>query len=138
MTQKVISFNVNTFTSHEKIAKLLNDALADKNVRGVFFNATSLINGAFEILVDNAKPEIIFMEKPSKFKQNASSRFYCVYKKGNGWTYKFVNKKISKKPFLGKMFDDELDAAWAYDKHRFSVEGDLSKLNFPEHFMEVE
>lgn len=135
---KVITVPVTTFTSLESVIHKINEVVADKNIQGIFYNKSSLIKGEIEILVDENTQKVVRIERPSKFKANASSQYYCVYRKGNGWTYKFVNKKICKKPFLGKVYDDELDAALAYDKHRFSVEGDLMKLNFPEHHAKEE
>lgn len=117
-----------------QVVKEINKHIEGRNVEGIFFNPVSLMKGTIEIHTSDPQINAKIIERPSKFKKNASSRFYCVYRKGNGWTYKFVNKKLSNKAFYGKIYDDEMDAAWAYDKHRFSIEGDLSKLNFPEHF----
>ena len=94
-----------------------------------------MLRGTLDIYTSEVLPaKTVFIEKPVKFKQNATSQYYCVYKKGNGWTYKFVNKKLNPKPFLGKIYETEVEAAYAYDAHRYEVEGDLSKLNFPEYF----
>ena len=134
---KFITVPVNSFTTIEQAIHRIHEEVAEKGLvlKGIFYNKTSFFRGDIDVLVEDAKP-IVKIERPSKFKPNATSRYYCVYKKGNGWTYKFVNKKISPKPFLGKIYETENAAAHAYDKHRFSVEGDLSKLNFPEHYAE--
>ena len=135
---KIVNIPVSKF-SVASVVQEINRHVAGRNVEGLFFNNTSMLRGTLEI--HTSEPETIItegktviIERPSKFKQNASSQYYCVYKKENSWTYKFVNKKLSPKPFLGKRYNTEIEAAHAYDEHRYSVEGDLSKLNFPENY----
>lgn len=127
----VVSINIGRYITDETIRKINEALTGNKGDNKIYFHGDSLLNCTLDIIVDSPKQVI---SKPSKFKKDASSQYYCVYKKGNGWTYKFVNKGLSKKAFYGALYKTELDAAYAYDKHRYSVEGDLSKLNFPEYF----
>lgn len=124
---KVISVNIGRYITEETVRRI-NEALGGQKV---FLYSDSLLHCTLDIIVDSPKQVI---SKPSKFKKDASSKYYCVYKKGNYWTYKFVNKRLSNKAFYGASYTTEHAAALAYDKHRYSVEGDLSKLNFPEYF----
>ena len=137
MKTEHIRIPVGSFETVGDVISKLNQIVAGKEITAVFYNKASLLKGEVEVFVSNPalKDKIVYRERPSKFKQDASSQYYCVYKKGGGYTYKFVNKKISDSPFLGKIYPNELEAAFAYDEHRYSVEGDLSKLNFPERFM---
>ena len=136
MKTEHIRIPVGSFETVGDVISKLNQIVAGKEITAIFYNKASLLKGEVEVFVSNSalKDKIIYRERPSKFKQNASSQYYCVYKKGGGYTYKFVNKKISESPFLGKIYPNELEAAFAYDEHRYSIEGDLSKLNFPERF----
>ncbi len=138
MNMNCVRIPVGSFETVGDVISKLNQAVAGKEITAVFYNKASLLKGEVEVYVNNPIPKdkVVYMERPSKFKQNATSQYYCVYKKGGGYTYKFVNKKISDSPFLGKVYPTELEAAWAYDNHRYNVEGDLSKLNFPERYME--
>ena len=137
MKTEHIRIPVGSFETVGDVISKLNQIVAGKEITAVFYNKASLLKGEVEVFVSNPalKDKIVYRERPSKFKQDASSQYYCVYRKGGGYTYKFVNKKISDSPFLGKIYPNELEAAFAYDEHRYSVEGDLSKLNFPERFM---
>ena len=123
----VVSVNIGRYITEETVRRI-NEALGGQKV---FLYSDSLLHCTLDIIVDSPQQVI---SKPSKFKKDASSQYYCVYKKGNYWTYKFVNKQLSNKAFYGASYNTEHDAALAYDKHRYSVEGDLSKLNFPEYF----
>ena len=136
MKTEHIRIPVGSFETVGDVISKLNQIVAGKEITAIFYNKASLLKGEVEVFVSNSalKDKIVYRERPSKFKQNASSQYYCVYKKGGGYTYKFVNKKISESPFLGKIYPNELEAAFAYDEHRYSIEGDLSKLNFPERF----
>ena len=136
MNAQCIKITVGSFETVGDVISKLNKVAAGKEITALFYNKESLLKGEVEVYVNNPAPKdkIVYRERPSKFKQNASSQYYCVYKKGSGYTYKFVNKKISDSPFYGHLYPTELEAAHAYDEHRYSVEGDLSKLNFPERF----
>lgn len=137
MKTECIRIPVGSFETVGDVISKLNQIVAGKEITAVFYNKASLLKGEVEVFVSKSslKDKIVYRERPSKFKQNASSQYYCVYRKGGGYTYKFVNKQLSDSPFLGKIYPNELEAAFAYDEHRYSVEGDLSKLNFPERFM---
>ena len=133
----VIKLPVTSFTSHEKLAKELNRIISDEKVSAVFFNKISFTKGSYEIhLIPKSEAnlkELVFqqVERPSKFKEDATSQYYCVYydKSKGKYRYKFVRKG---KPFNSKSFDTELDAALAYDEHVYRVDGSTRKLNFPE------
>lgn len=127
----IIQIKANRYLTNELIQNIHN-ATKGKTIKGIYFYGDSLINCTVDILLDEPSNRVV--NKPSKFKKDASSKYYCVYKKGNYWTYKFVNKQLSNKAFYGASYTTEHAAALAYDKHRFSVEGDLNKLNFPEYF----
>lgn len=122
---KLLTIPVSSFDSYEKVANKLNEIIADKNVKALFFNKKSLTKGSFEIYVD----ELVKIERPSKFRENATSKYYCVYKDGEKWRYKFVRNN---KPYHSKRFNSEIEAALAYDNHVYSVDGNIKKLNFPE------
>lgn len=124
---KVISVNIGRYITEETVRRI-NEALGGQKV---FFYSDSLLHCTLDIVTESPKPVV---SKPSKFKKDATSKYYYVYKKGNYWTYKFVNKQLNNKAFYGASYTTEHAAALAYDKHRYSVEGDLSKLNFPEYF----
>lgn len=132
MMSKVITVPVTAFTSLENAIQKINEAVADKNVQGIFYTKSSLMKGEIEILVDENTQKVIRTERPSKFKQNASSQFYCVYQRHNKWTYKFVRKN---EVHLGESYETELEAALAYDQHVYSVDGHALKTNFPENFI---
>lgn len=110
----------------------INRHVEGKNVHGIFFEPTSLVSGVLEIHVDENTQKVIRTERPSKFKQNASSQYYCVYQRHNKFTYKFVRKN---EIHLGESFESELEAALAYDQHVYSVDGHALKTNFPENFI---
>ena len=136
----VITLPVTSFTSHDRLAAEINEIISSNKVDAVFFNKTSMLKGEYEFLVDhkekNAFEEyekilIQHVDRPSKFKENATSKYYCVYfdKFSQKWRYKFVRKN---KVFNSKRFDTELEAAVMYDNHVYSVDGNTRKLNFPE------
>lgn len=126
---KTVHVPINKF-SVASVIREINKHIAGRNVESIFFNPTSLLNGTLEIkTTDSQFPNII--ERPSKFKQNATSKYYCVYfdKFSQKWRYKFVRKN---KVYNSKRYDTELQAALAYDNHVYSVDGNTRKLNFPE------
>ncbi|MER1998400.1 MAG: hypothetical protein ABS882_01390 [Lysinibacillus sp.] len=118
--------------SVKSVIQEINKHAEGKNLVGVFFNETSLLKGTLEIRT--AEPEVVrvkeMVSRPVK-RDNAKSQYYCVYPKGGKWTYQFDFKGQT---HSGKYFDTELEAAQAYDSHRFSVEGNTRKLNFPEEY----
>lgn len=132
MNQQVIKIPINNFASLESVIAKINQSVEGKNLGGIFVNRLSLMKSEVEILLDEPQ-NVIKVERPSKIKQGTSS-FYCVYQRGNKWTYKFVRKNVA---YNGKLFDDEMDAVLAYDAHVYSVDGHTAKLNFPEHYTEV-
>lgn len=131
---KVITVPVTTFTSLESVIHRINEVVADKNIQGIFYTKSSLIKGEIEILVDENTQKVVKVERPSKFKANAQSQYYCVYQRHGKWTYKFVRQG---KSHDGKIFETEIEAALAYDDHVFSVDGNVLKTNFPENFNKV-
>ncbi len=134
---KLLTLPVTSFTSHEKLATELNRIIADEKVTGIFFNKDSLFKGHYEIYLQDdlavSPPQVItqHVDRPSKFKDNSTSKYYCVYyeKTENKWRYKFVRKG---KIYSSKRYDTELQAALAYDNHVYRVDGNTRKLNFPE------
>lgn len=124
-----ITVPVTAFTTLEHAIHKINEAVADRNltIRHIGYNKSSLLKGEVEILVNPLQVERY--ERPSKFKVGATSQFYCVYKKGDKWAYKFVRKN---KKYLGSGYDTELLAALAYDDHVFRIDGHTLKTNFPE------
>ena len=124
-----ITVPVTAFTTLETVIHNINEAVADRDltIRHISYNKYSLMKGEIEIL---ATPNNIERyERPSKFKVDATSQFYCVFKKNGKWHYKFVRKN---EKYLGGGYDTEIEAALAYDRHVFAVDGHALKTNFPE------
>jgi len=142
---KVITVPVTSFTSHEKLAQALNEAVTDKNVQGIFFNKSSLLKGEFEI--HTSEPSVIekpiiqevekIVEVPLKIvnqvkkQRGASSQYRGVCKKGSRW-YAMIQVD-GKKHWCGSYLS-EMAAAEAYDKKAYELLGDKAVLNFPENF----
>lgn len=157
---KVITVPVTTFTSHDKLAQTLNEAVADKNVQGIFFNKTSLLSGQFEILIDT--PKVITVEKPVfhevekiievekciekevplkivnqvKKRRGSSSQYRGVCRKGEKW-YAMLQYN-HKKHWCGSHLH-EMAAAEAYDRKAIELMGAkaVDVMNFPDNYKEV-
>ena len=125
----VITVPVTTFTTLEQVIHKINEVVAERDldIRHIGYNKSSLLKGEIEILVNPHRIERY--ERPSKFKEDATSQFYCVFKKNGKWHYKFGRKN---EKYLGGGYDTEIEAALAYDRHVFAVDGHALKTNFPE------
>lgn len=120
LTQR-ISIPVSRLSVIEAIRKL-DMALENTNVR-VFYNATSMLGGNIEILID----------EPSAVKQAkgyGSSKYRGVFwvKREQRWRAQFSYK--GKRYTIGR-YDNEIDAAKAYDQKAFEMMGADAYLNFP-------
>ncbi|MEG0380714.1 MAG: AP2 domain-containing protein [Kurthia sp.] len=122
MSQQVINIPVSNFSLEQAIHKI-NESVEGKNVSGIFFRKTSLFKGEIEILID----------EPSTVRQakgHGSSRYRGVFwvKAERKWRVQIGYKG---KRYLVGRFDNEIEAAKAYDAKAIELMGADAYLNFP-------
>lgn len=144
---KVITVPVTAFTSLEQAVSKINEAVADKNVQGIFYNKSSLMKGEIEILV--SAPVVI--EKPVKeyvevekerivkvpvirnphLEGKVKSNYTGVHRERPSHRWRASITANGKRVSLGR-FDNEEDAARAYDIAAKKLHGRRATLNFKE------
>lgn len=128
-----------------QVVQEINKHTDGRNVKGIFFNPTSLLKGNLEIYLD--EPRVIEVEKivevekevikeiplkvinQVKKQRGASSQYRGVAKKGD--RYYAMIQRNGKKYWLGS-YTSELEAAEAYDKKAIELLGKGAILNFPQ------
>ena len=139
---KVLNIPVSRL-SVAQVVQEINKHTDGHNVKGIFFNPTSLLKGNLEIYVDEPRvietvvevEKEVIKEVPLKIinqvkkQRGASSQYRGVTKKGNHY-YSMIQRN-GKKYWLGS-YTSELEAAEVYDKKAIELLGKGAILNFPQ------
>ena len=123
---KIVHLRVNRFNVAE-LVKEINKHTEGRNVHSIFFEPTSLVSGVLEIKTTDIQHCIMKVEKPVKSESKKSKYRGVSWDKSlNKWRVRIMvnGKRIS----LG-VYDDEKEAAKAYDLEALRFLGGKAKLN---------